>query len=140
MCGNVWEYVEDCWNPGFSAVPVVDPVATGSNCSQHVVKGGGYGSPNGELSGYSRMPDENGRLGEYLPGPHYYIGFRCAKSEVVEGEGEGEPTDSGTSDVSMTDEGVPTDATVSDATTQDTGPPNAGQVDVSTTDTSIPTE
>lgn len=41
MHGNVWEWVEDCWNETHAGAPV-DGSARGGDCSRRVVKGGAW--------------------------------------------------------------------------------------------------
>ncbi len=43
MHGNVWEWVEDCWQESYSGVPVDGSVwTTGGNCNRRVLRGGSW--------------------------------------------------------------------------------------------------
>jgi len=41
MAGNVWEWVEDCWNPSHAGAPA-DGTARGGDCTRRVAKGGAW--------------------------------------------------------------------------------------------------
>jgi formylglycine-generating enzyme required for sulfatase activity len=40
--GNVWEWVQDCWHPDYTNAPGDSRVWGGRNCTQRVVRGGGW--------------------------------------------------------------------------------------------------
>ena len=42
--GNVWEWVEDCWNPNYAGAPTDGSAWMSGNCAQHVVRGGSWDS------------------------------------------------------------------------------------------------
>lgn len=42
MHGNVWEWVEDCWNAGYSDAPSNADARLGGDCSQRVLRGGSW--------------------------------------------------------------------------------------------------
>jgi len=44
MHGNVWEWVEDCWNPSYAGAPTDGSAWQSGNCAQHVVRGGSWDS------------------------------------------------------------------------------------------------
>ncbi|HUQ75003.1 MAG TPA: bifunctional serine/threonine-protein kinase/formylglycine-generating enzyme family protein [Burkholderiales bacterium] len=44
MHGNVWEWVEDCWNASYAGAPTDGSAWTGGNCAQRVVRGGSWDS------------------------------------------------------------------------------------------------
>jgi serine/threonine-protein kinase len=44
MHGNVWEWVEDCWNASYSGAPADGTAWLSGNCAQHVVRGGSWDS------------------------------------------------------------------------------------------------
>jgi eukaryotic-like serine/threonine-protein kinase len=44
MHGNVWEWVEDCWNPNYAGAPTDGSAWMSGNCAQHVVRGGSWDS------------------------------------------------------------------------------------------------
>src|SRR5262249_32633872 len=41
MAGNVWEWVEDCWNPSHAGAPS-DGSQRSGDCTRRVVKGGAW--------------------------------------------------------------------------------------------------
>ena len=41
--GNVWEWVEDCWQPSYRGTPVDGTAHAGGDCSRRGFRGGGYG-------------------------------------------------------------------------------------------------
>ncbi len=43
MSGNVWEWVEDCWNDNYGGAPGDGRAWARGNCSEHVARGIGYG-------------------------------------------------------------------------------------------------
>jgi formylglycine-generating enzyme required for sulfatase activity len=46
MHGNVWEWVEDCWNGSYSGAPTDGSVWTSGDCTSRVLRGGSwYGNP-----------------------------------------------------------------------------------------------
>jgi len=42
MLGNVWQWVEDCWNPSYAGRPADQRAWLAGDCSQHVVRGGSW--------------------------------------------------------------------------------------------------
>jgi serine/threonine-protein kinase len=44
MHGNVWEWVEDCWNVSYAGAPTDGSAWTSGNCAQRVVRGGSWDS------------------------------------------------------------------------------------------------
>jgi formylglycine-generating enzyme required for sulfatase activity len=48
MNGNVWEWVEDCWNESYKGAPSDGSAWTSGDCSRRVVRGGSwlYGAGN----------------------------------------------------------------------------------------------
>lgn len=66
MLGNVWEWVEDCWNPDYSSAPG-DASARDGDCTQRVRRGGSwYIGPWGMRSAYRapyRMDNRNNHNG-----------------------------------------------------------------------------
>ena len=48
MSGNIWEWVEDCWNESYSGAPTDGSVWWSGDCSRRVMRGGSlYSSPRG---------------------------------------------------------------------------------------------
>jgi formylglycine-generating enzyme required for sulfatase activity len=43
--GNAFEWVEDCWNDGYSNAPVDDSVMLAGNCTRHVRRAGAWNYP-----------------------------------------------------------------------------------------------
>ena len=43
MHGNVWEWVQDCWNEGYAGAPVDGSGWLSGDCSKRVVRGGSWG-------------------------------------------------------------------------------------------------
>ena len=51
--GNVWEWVEDCWNENYRGAPRNGSAWKSGNCDKHVVRGGSwYGIPRSIRSAY----------------------------------------------------------------------------------------
>lgn len=42
VLGNVWEWVEDCWNPGYAGTPTDDRTMTCGDCARRVLRGGAW--------------------------------------------------------------------------------------------------
>ena len=42
MHGNLWEWVEDCWNDSYDGAPSDGSAWRGGNCSQRVLRGGSW--------------------------------------------------------------------------------------------------
>ena len=73
MHGNVWEWVQDCWNDNYRGAPTDGKVWKSGDCSRRVVRGGSwYGNPR-YLRSASRSRDVSGVRGSYL-------GFRVART------------------------------------------------------------
>jgi formylglycine-generating enzyme required for sulfatase activity/uncharacterized caspase-like protein len=47
--GNVWEWVEDCWNDTYQGAPASGSAWTSGNCGRRVVRGGSWTNPSGGL-------------------------------------------------------------------------------------------
>lgn len=73
MLGNVWEWVEDCWNEGYSGAPeIAVPRVTGA-CNERVFRGGAWNStPTTLRSAYRDRDSKDER--------HDNLGFRVARS------------------------------------------------------------
>ena len=73
LAGNVWEWVEDCWNQSYGAAPSDGSAWTTGDCGLRVVRGGSWSSDADKLRaadrGWSR-PD----------GRSPSIGFRVART------------------------------------------------------------
>ena len=44
VAGNVWEWVQDCWNESYAGAPRDGQVWKGGNCSRRVIRGGSWAS------------------------------------------------------------------------------------------------
>ena len=73
MHGNVWEWVEDCWNGSYVGAPVDGSAWESGNCGRHVLRGGSWYDKPRNL----RSADRN----RYEAGVRYYSGgFRVART------------------------------------------------------------
>ncbi len=71
--GNVWEWVEDCWNDSYNGAPSNGSAWTSGDCSRRVLRGGSWFSGPGALVSTTRIGSTTGdRI-------HYY-GFRVART------------------------------------------------------------
>ncbi len=75
MHGNVGEWVEDCWNDGYSGAPSDGSAWQSGNCSFRVLRGGSWFHSPGALRSANRGWDVPG-LRNYGSG----IGFRVART------------------------------------------------------------
>ncbi len=55
MRGNVWEWVQDCWNDSYNGAPTDGSAWTSGDCSQRVIRGGSWGSIPRKLRSASRV-------------------------------------------------------------------------------------
>lgn len=73
MLGNVWEWVEDCWNEGYAGAPdIAVPRVTGA-CNERVFRGGAWNSTPTTLRSAYRDRDSRDER-------HDNLGFRVARS------------------------------------------------------------
>ena len=72
MHGNVWEWVEDCWNDNYRGAPGDGTPRTGGNCSGHVLRGGSW-------SNDPRILRSANRNGDRSDSRHSNAGFRVAR-------------------------------------------------------------
>ena len=69
MHGNVWEWVQDCWNDSYAGAPNRGQAWFSGNCSLHVLRGGSWTSNSGNLrsadryKGLANSRIESGRRG-----------------------------------------------------------------------------
>jgi len=77
MHGNVWEWVQDCWNDNYEGAPTDGSAWMSGNCSEGVLRGGSWGSRPSSLRSASRA-----RLRQwYSPQDRLSVhGFRVARS------------------------------------------------------------
>ena len=74
MHGNVWEWVEDCWNASYAGAPADGEVWRSGDCNQRVVRGGSWGSiPVRALRSANRQRSTTGTANRGL-------GFRVARA------------------------------------------------------------
>ena len=75
MNGDVWEWVEDCWNPDYSGAPADGSARMGGkDCSQRVLRGGSWNNSAAAIRSAQRSggaPDARANN----------VGFRVARSD-----------------------------------------------------------
>jgi len=57
MRGNVWEWIQDCWNSSYNGAPANGDAWLGGRCSQRVLRGGSWSSDATYLRAASRSYD-----------------------------------------------------------------------------------
>ena len=73
MIGNVWEWVQDCWNECFKGAPETQAARSFSGrCGNYTIRGGAWNSP-------LRQVTVTARLGIWANTKSNYIGFRLVK-------------------------------------------------------------
>ena len=73
MHGNVWEWVEDCWNVSYSGAPSDGSPWLRGNCRARVLRGGSWGNSPGNLRAANRYWNSTGNRVDYN-------GFRVART------------------------------------------------------------
>lgn len=73
MHGNVWEWVEDCWNGNYHGAPTDGTARRGGECSRRVFRGGSSDSSPGNLRAASRFRYTSGSRDSHF-------GFRTART------------------------------------------------------------
>jgi formylglycine-generating enzyme required for sulfatase activity len=77
MLGNVWQWVEDCWNESYVGAPVDGRAWMTGDCTKHVMRGGSWSNvPVFIRSAMRSRGDAAGRDFDYSS----YAGFRVARS------------------------------------------------------------
>ena len=71
--GNVWEWVEDCWNENYNGAPSDGSARTTGDCSRRLLRGGSWGLLPQSLRAAQRIRG-------YPVIRNYYIGFRLART------------------------------------------------------------
>jgi formylglycine-generating enzyme required for sulfatase activity len=66
MHGNVWEWVEDCWNSDFKGAPADGAAWLNGECSRRVIRGGSWNEDAGVLRSASRNRSTTGDRGNNL--------------------------------------------------------------------------
>ncbi|MBI3710520.1 MAG: SUMF1/EgtB/PvdO family nonheme iron enzyme, partial [Proteobacteria bacterium] len=74
MLGNVWEWVEDCWNETYAGAPSDGSAWLAGNCGYRIGRGGSWDSNPANLRAAQRYAFFTGTRGTYL-------GFRVARSD-----------------------------------------------------------
>ena len=73
MHGNVWEWVQDCWNGSYKGAPKDGSARESGDCGRRVARGGSWKNPPGFLRAAFRVTEPTGnRLN--------LIGFRVART------------------------------------------------------------
>lgn len=73
MLGNAWEWVEDCWNEGYSGAPELAVPRVSGACNERVFRGGAWNSnPSTVRSAYRDRESKDER--------HDNLGFRVART------------------------------------------------------------
>ena len=73
MLGNVWQWVEDCWQDNYKNVPADGTANTFEKCEYRVIRGGSWNSDPKYLRAagrYNDSPDDRTRI----------LGFRVART------------------------------------------------------------
>jgi formylglycine-generating enzyme required for sulfatase activity len=73
VLGNVWEWVEDCWNGSYSGSPSDGNAWTSGNCGRRVLRGGSWGI-------FPRNLRSAFRIGGETVGRVDSLGFRVART------------------------------------------------------------
>jgi len=77
MLGNVWQWVEDCWNESYVGAPADGSAWKSGDCRKRVMRGGSWSNlPVFVRSAARSRGDENGKDFDYSS----YAGFRVARS------------------------------------------------------------
>ncbi len=78
MCGNVWEWVQDCGHYGYAGAPADGTAWETGDCANHMVRGGSFYNGEGCRSAFRGVMASESRFGDY--------GFRIVKVPDTEGE------------------------------------------------------
>ncbi len=73
MHGNVWEWVEDCWNGSYAGAPTDGSAWTTGDCNRRVLRGGSWN----DFPPFLRSANRSWNLPESR---YYYLGFRLART------------------------------------------------------------
>ncbi len=71
--GNVWEWVQDCWNENYAGAPSDERAWESGDCSRRVLRGGSWYDKLRTLRSANRRRD----TADYR---HINLGFRIARS------------------------------------------------------------
>lgn len=70
--GNVWEWIEDCWNDRYAGAPANGTAWTSGYCGQRVLRGGSWYNDSGDLRSANRYANYTNTL-------FFSDGFRVAR-------------------------------------------------------------
>ena len=73
VLGNVWEWVEDCWNGSYEGAPADGSAWESGDCERRVLRGGSWSNGPGNLRSAFRIRYPTGRR-------HNFAGFRVART------------------------------------------------------------
>ena len=73
MHGNLWEWVQDCWNGSYQGAPTDGSAWTSGDCERRVLRGGSWLFRPGDLRAAYRDWVTSGER-------YYFIGFRVART------------------------------------------------------------
>ena len=73
MSGNVWEWVQDCWNDSYQGAPSDSRPWERGDCGRRVARGGSWGNVPGDLRSANRSWSDTGLRGGIL-------GFRLTRT------------------------------------------------------------
>ena len=73
MHGNVWEWVEDCWNGSYAGAPSDGGAWVSGDCAKRVLRGGSWNNPPRFLRAAYRYRNSTGNRVNYF-------GFRVART------------------------------------------------------------
>ena len=73
MHGNVWEWVQDCWNESYAGAPNNGDAWERGDCSRRVLRGGSRSNNSWFLRSANRLRLQTGYRGDYN-------GFRVART------------------------------------------------------------
>lgn len=73
MHGNVWEWVEDCWNESYTGAPSEGSAWTAGDCSRRALRGGSWVSLPWDIrsAARNRIPTSS---------RYYFVGFRVGRT------------------------------------------------------------
>jgi len=72
--GNVWEWVQDCWNDSYAGAPLDGSAWERGDCSRRLLRGGSWSN----IPERARAANRNWLDATYLA---YSIGFRVARTD-----------------------------------------------------------
>ena len=76
VLGNVWEWVEDCWNEGYTGAPSNGSAWESGDCTHRVFRGGSWDSGPWDMRSAYRVSGPSGSSGSRFD----YVGFRVART------------------------------------------------------------